>query len=156
MLASSGIANHPKRNKDPSKHVFQHSQSMTKLVSAQGFASKEIGLDQGLTTEGRQDPGVIEMFSDNINLIDLRQQRAPDEQSFQFESRARQADESSNYLSRETLSHLQNSNLMDLQLADNSKMSSGPYKRQKTSAGLDQSASKRKEQHLDVRVSSEG
>jgi hypothetical protein len=47
---------------------------------------------------------------------------------------------------------------MDLQLTNNSKMNSGPYKRQKTSsAGLEQSASKKREvQQLDVKISADG
>ena len=65
--------------------------------------------------DGRTDQGFVKMFGDNINLIDLRQQssgQGDEPIGIPFDGRAR-TDEGT-LLSRESMQHLQNQNLMDL------------------------------------------
>lgn len=90
------------------------------------------------------------MFGQDLNFIDLRQQSngtlgSEDPVSFRFDKqRGQNYETNNNILSRETLSKLQNENLMDLQLATNAKMHTGSYKRSKASQnGYEQSSSKK-------------
>lgn len=80
--------------------------------------------------EGKADQSYVHLYGENINLIDLRQQssgQGDEPIGIQYDGRARNED--NNLLARETLQHFQNQNLMDLQLATNSKINSGAYKR---------------------------
>lgn len=103
------------------------------------------------------------MFGQDINLIDLRQQSngtlGSDELvGFRCDRQKGQATEGNNMLSRETLTNLQNENLMDLQLATHSKLHSGAYKRSKGAQNVhEQSAYKKNQmQQLEVKISPDG
>ncbi len=77
----------------------------------QGSGLKEMRFESVPAQDNRQDQGFVEMFNDNINLVDLRQQTngqlgTEDLTAFQFDPRAKQMEDFSNHMSRETLSNL--------------------------------------------------